>query len=62
MGQVAWVMTPSALVGNQHFWRTAVVAWVHDRGLGGNGMATEFVSRTHLDWGWMARRQGNKYQ
>ena len=59
MGRVTWVMLP-ALADNQHLWRTAVVTWVHYRGWGENGMATEVVSRTHLDWGWMDPRQENK--
>ena len=62
MGWVTWVMVSSALAGNQHFWRTAVATWVHYRGSGGNGMATEVVSRTHLDWGWMELRRENKCQ
>lgn len=62
MARVTWVMMPSVPAGNQHFLRIAVVAWVHHRGSGDNGTATEFVSLTHLNWNRMARRQDNRCQ
>lgn len=62
MGQVRWVMMLSARAGNRHFLRIAVVTWVHYRGLGENGTATEFVSLAHLDWNWMELRRENRCQ
>jgi len=62
MVQVTWVMMPPVPAGNQHFLRIAVVTWVHHRGSGDNGTATEFVSLTHLNWDRMELVRDNRCQ